>query len=199
VSLLIVFITAFSTLKLARKFSLPFLTISFVAMVITTFDLVEDPTMDGTKMLCSGFASSGFFAIRTILRLRCSVSTSCACSARSAPLSPLPRVGEAPSDPLVEPERRVKLEKARRRKRRIISLVLGVITSVFGYSAAGVVNTVLIVLIVGRFSDDPILFMYLSVIPIVIFLCALYKRWVFEAIESRSRRGLLQNVQSEPR
>jgi hypothetical protein len=102
-----------------------------------------------------------------------------------APLSPPPRVEEAPSDSLAEPERRVKLEKARRRKRRIISLVVGVITSVFGYSAAGVVN---IVLIVGRFYDDSISFMCLSAISIGIILCALYKRCVFQAIGCRSHR-----------
>jgi hypothetical protein len=61
VSLLIVFIAAFSTLKVARQFFLPFLTISFVAMVITTFGLVEEATMDGTENVVQWLRLFGFF------------------------------------------------------------------------------------------------------------------------------------------
>jgi hypothetical protein len=110
----------------------------WLSLVSDDIVLVEEPTMDGFFRYPHNFtfAVLGFYIVCMLGQIR--------------------------------PRRALRRRQTRlwTRKRRIISLVLGVITSV--------VN---IVLIVGGFSDDRISFMCLSVISIVIIL---YKRWVFD-------------------
>lgn len=205
--LMIVFVASFSTMATVRKAFLPFLTLiftlSFVAMVLTTFGILEEPPLDGKDELIPWLELFGFYRYRydftfAVLGfyLICLLGTigriAHAASAPMRPSRPVVKVAsaDAPADE-AEAERRLTLEileaeKARRRrhlKRRIsqiFSFVADAFLTLFGYCAS---RGLLIVLIVGGFYPDRLSFIILSVCAIVIILCALYKQWLFQTIK----------------